>query len=135
MNPNGFKHTQFNEYYRQWAKRSNALYFYGGATQAIVPDNLKSAVTKSNKFEPTLNESFRDFVEHYRITAFPADPYKPRHKALVEGAVKLIYQAIYTEIRKREFTSLEELNYYAFKYTIFVIVIMADVQVGQTLVF
>jgi transposase len=88
----------------------NALYYYGGAPQAIVPDNLKSAVTKSSKYEPTLNESFRDFVEHYKMTALPAGPYKPRHKALVEGAVKIIYQVIYTIIRETEFFSIEALN-------------------------
>jgi transposase len=44
------------------------------------------------------------------MTALPAGPYKPRHKALVEGAVKLIYQSIYTKIREREYYTLEELN-------------------------
>jgi len=88
----------------------NALYYFGGAPQAIVPDNLKSAVIKGDKYEPTLNESFRDFVEHYKMTALPAGPYKPRHKALVEGAVKIIYQVIYTIIRETEFFSIEALN-------------------------
>lgn len=175
--PDGFKHTQFNKYYRQWSARTNstmhiehkagdkmyvdytgeklqivdpdtgevhkvevfvailgasqltyveatmtqrkedfigacenALKYFGGAPQAIVPDNLKSAVIKSDKYEPTLNESFRDFVEHYKMTALPAGPYKPRHKALVEGAVKIIYQTIYTKLRDRIFHSLEQLN-------------------------
>jgi transposase len=38
----------------------NAMYYYQGVPQAIVPDNLKSAVTKSNRYEPTLNETFFD---------------------------------------------------------------------------
>ena len=88
----------------------NALIYYEGVPQAIVTDNLKSAVIKSSKYEPTLNEAFRDFVEHYRMVAVPAGPYKPRHKALVEGAVKIIYRVIYAIIRERVFTSLEELN-------------------------
>ena len=155
--PDGYKHTQFNKYYRQWSARTNAtmhiehkagdkmyvdyageklqivdkgtgeirkvevfvailgasqltyveatmtqrkedfigacegaLNYFGGAPQAIVPDNLKSAVSKSNKYEPTLNESFRDFVEHYKMTALPAGPYKPRHKALVEGRTVIL---------------------------------------------
>jgi transposase len=88
----------------------NALHFFGGVPQAIVPDNLKAAVTKSDRYEPTLNETFRDFVEHYGMAALPAGPYKPRHKALVEGAVKIIYTTIYPLIRQKTFTSLEELN-------------------------
>ena len=88
----------------------NAIHYFGGAPQAIVTDNLKSAVTKSDKYEPTLNESFSDFVSHYNMTALPAKPYKPRYKALVEGMVKIIYTTIYAPIRKDECFSLEELN-------------------------
>jgi len=88
----------------------NAIYFFGGAPQAIVTDNLKSAVIKSNKYEPTLCDAFSDFVMHYNMTALPAGPYKPRHKALVEGAVKLIYKSIYEVLHERVFTSLEDIN-------------------------
>ena len=49
----------------------NALHFFGGVPAAIVPDNLKSAVTKSNRYEPTLNETFMDFAEYYGTTILP----------------------------------------------------------------
>jgi transposase len=88
----------------------NALYYFGGVPLAIVPDNLKAAVVKSDRYEPTLNETFRDFVEHYGMAALPAGPYKPRHKALVEGAVKISYTTIYPVIRQKTYTSLDELN-------------------------
>lgn len=88
----------------------NALHFYGGVPQAIVPDNLKSAVTKSSKFEPTINETFLDFAEHYQTAVLPARSYKPRDKALAEGAVRILYQRIYTALRNRVFHSLEALN-------------------------
>jgi transposase len=88
----------------------NALQFYGGVPAAIVPDNLKSAVTKSNRFEPTLNETFLDFAEHYGTAVLPARAYKPRDKSLVEGAVRILYQRIYTALRNRVFHGIEELN-------------------------
>jgi transposase len=88
----------------------NALHFYGGAPQAIVTDNLKSAVIKSNKYEPTLNQAFHDFVSHYTMAALPAGPYKPKHKALVEGVVKIIYRTIYGEVNKEVYSGLESLN-------------------------
>ena len=88
----------------------NALHYFRGVPQAIVTDNLKSAVVKSSKYEPTLGEAFKGFCEHYRTTALPAGPYKPRHKALVEGAVKIIYRTIYTDLQERIFSSLEDLN-------------------------
>ena len=88
----------------------NALHYFGGVPQAIITDNLKSAVIKSDKYEPTLNEAFRDFTLHYGLSALPAGPYKPRHKALVEGMVKIIYRVIYPEIRKKTYTNIADLN-------------------------
>ena len=37
----------------------NAFYYYGGVPKAIVPDNLKSAVTKASRYEAILNYEFR----------------------------------------------------------------------------
>jgi Mu transposase-like protein len=84
--------------------------YIGGVPDAIVPDNLKAAVTKSNRYEPTLNETFADFADHYGTTILPARAYHPRDKALVEGAVKIIYGRIYEPLRKKIYHSLSELN-------------------------
>jgi len=88
----------------------NALHFYQGVPAAIVPDNLKSAVTKSNRYEPQLNKDFEDFAEHYGCTVLAARAYKPKDKALAEGAVKILYRRIYSEIRNQTYFDLEELN-------------------------
>jgi transposase len=88
----------------------DALHYYGGVPSAIVPDNLKAAVTKSNRYEPTLNETFADFADHYATTILPARAYRPRDKALVEGAVKIIYSRIYAPISKAIYHTLTELN-------------------------
>jgi transposase len=88
----------------------NAMYYYNGVPAAIVPDNLKSAVTKSSKYEPVLNDTFADFAEHYSTTILPARAYRPRDKALVENAVKIIYTRIYAKIRGGVYHCLEELN-------------------------
>jgi len=87
-----------------------ALLYYGGVPAAIVPDNLKSAVTKSSKYEPVLNEAFADFAQHYSTTILPARAYRPRDKALVENAVRIIYTRIYTKLRECTYSTLEELN-------------------------
>jgi transposase len=88
----------------------NCLRFLGGAPQAIVPDNLKSAVTKSSKYEPVINKTFRDMGHYYGCVINPTRSYSPQDKALVEGAVKLVYQRIYYEISNMTFFSLKELN-------------------------
>lgn len=92
--------------------RSNerAFIYFGGVTQAIVPDNLKSGVARSNKYEPGINPMFDDFAEHYRTVILPARVRRPQDKALVENAVRLIYQRIYAPLRNRTFFSLKELN-------------------------
>nr|WP_236973134.1 IS21 family transposase [Membranihabitans marinus] len=88
----------------------NALTFYGGVPKAIVSDNLKSAVTRASKYEPTINRSFKDFARHYNCVINPTRTYSPQDKALVENAVHLVYQRIYYPIREMTFFSLEELN-------------------------
>lgn len=88
----------------------NALHFYGGVPAAIVPDNLKSAVTKSSKYEAVINETFADFAQHYSTAVLPARAYKPRDKALVENAVRILYTRVYTKVRSTIYFSLEELN-------------------------
>jgi transposase len=88
----------------------NTLHFIGGVPAAIVPDNLKAAVTKSSRYEPTLNETFEDFAEHYGTTILPARAYRPRDKALVEGAVKILYSKVYAPLNKQTYHSLADLN-------------------------
>ena len=92
------------------ASVENAIRFFGGTPGAIVPDNLKSAVIKSSRFEPTINETLADFAEHYQTTILPARAYKPRDKSLVEGAVKILYRRIYVHLREQKFFSLDQLN-------------------------
>lgn len=88
----------------------NALHYYGGVPKAIVPHNLKAAVTKSDRYEPKINEFFADFAEHYGTTVLPARAYRPKDKALIENAVKILYTRIYAIIREQKFFSLDELN-------------------------
>lgn len=88
----------------------NALHYFGGAPNAVVPDNLKSAVIKSSRYEPKLNENFEAFADHYSMAVLPARAYKPRDKALVEGAVKIVYNRIYTNLPAEPAASLQILN-------------------------
>jgi len=88
----------------------NALHYFGGTPAAIVPDNLRSAVSKSSKYEPIINETFADFAEHYSTVVLPARAYRPKDKALVEGIVKIIYRSIYTTVNTQVYTTLQALN-------------------------
>ncbi|MCE2741513.1 MAG: IS21 family transposase [Sphingobacteriales bacterium] len=88
----------------------NMFEFYSGVPRAVVPDNLKAAVTKSSRYEPIINATFGSFAEHYNTSILPARSYRPKDKALVENAVRLVYQRIYTELDGKIFLSLKDLN-------------------------
>lgn len=88
----------------------HALQYCGGVPLAVVPDNLKSAVFKANKYEPILNENFRSFADHYGFTILPARSRKPQDKAHVENMVKIVYQNIYTDLPEHQLLSLSQLN-------------------------
>lgn len=64
-----------------------ALRFFGGAPGALVPDQLKSAVTKACWYEPLVRRTYDEMAQHYGTAVVPARPYHPRDKAKVEGGV------------------------------------------------
>lgn len=88
----------------------NTLYYIGGAPKVIVPDNLKSAVTKASRYEAILNTEFERFGEHYGVAVLPARARKPKDKAAVENAVKLTYKDIFTVIEPLHCPDLRSLN-------------------------
>lgn len=70
------------------ASVENAMRFFQGTPAAIVPDNLKSAVVRTSRFEPTINETLADLAEHYETTILPARAYRPRDKSLVRALLR-----------------------------------------------
>lgn len=87
-----------------------AFEFFNGVTAATVTDNLKSAVIKTSRYEPELQQTFEEFGEHYQTTILPTRSAKPRDKAKVEKAVQDIQRAILAPLRHKRFNSLVEIN-------------------------
>lgn len=67
----------------------------GGVTKAIVADNMKAVVAKGHKYAPVINKTLKDLATRYGCVVDPTRPYHPQDKALVEGAIRLVYQRIY----------------------------------------
>jgi transposase len=86
------------------------LVFLGGSPLILVPDNLKSAIVKANRYEPDINRALEDFCNHYGIAVLPARVANPHDKALVENQVKLVYNRVYARLRKQQFFDLHSLN-------------------------
>lgn len=86
------------------------LEYFGGVTELLVPDQLRSAVSKPDRSEPEINATYAELAQHYGTAVVPARPRKPRDKAKVEGAVLIAQRWILACLRNRRFFSLEELN-------------------------
>lgn len=86
------------------------LEFFGGVPEVLVPDQLRSAVSKPCRYDPEIHRSLCDLAEHYELTVLPARPRKPKDKAKVEGTVLLVQRWILAKIRNENFSSLEALN-------------------------
>jgi len=88
----------------------DAFEFYGGVARIVVPDNLKTGVTKSSRTDPIINQSYQEMAEHYQTTIIPARVRRPKDKPSVEGNVGHISTWIIASLRNEKFFSLLELN-------------------------
>lgn len=87
-----------------------ALAFFGGVPRALVPDQLKSGVSRSCRYEPEVQRAYADLARHYGTVIIPARPMKPRDKAKVESGVLVVQRWILARLRNQRFFSLAELN-------------------------
>ena len=87
-----------------------ALEYFGCAPQILVPDQLRSAVTGPDRYDPEINATYAEMARHYGVAIVPARPRKPKDKAKVEAGVLLAQRWILACLRNRRFFRLEELN-------------------------
>ena len=92
------------------ASHVRAFTFFGGASEILIPDNLKSGVHKAHRYEPDLNPAYYDMANHYGIAVIPTRVSTPRDKAKVEEAVQNVERTILARLRNRTFFSVHELN-------------------------
>ncbi len=100
--------SQGLEYWLQ--AHANAFEHFGGVLHLLVPDNLKSAVTKADRYEPVLNDSYRKLANHYRTAVMLARPYKPKDKAKAENTVLIIDRWILMRVRHQTIHTLAAPN-------------------------
>lgn len=83
---------------------------FGGVPALTIPDNLRAAVKRADRYEAELNPSYEELARHYGTCVMPARVRKPRDKAKVEAAVLVAQRWILAVLRHRTFYSLAELN-------------------------
>jgi len=89
---------------------SRAFAFFDGVPKLVVPDNLKSGVSKACFYEPDINPAYLDMANHYGTAVIPARVRKPKDKAKVEVAVQVVERWILARLRNRQSFSLHQLN-------------------------
>lgn len=104
-----------------WATSSQALpvwldchvrmyEYFGGVAALTIPDNLRSGVSRPDRYEAEINPSYRELAQHYNTCVIPARIRKPRDKAKVEAAVLVAQRWLLAALRHRRFYHLNELN-------------------------
>jgi transposase len=92
------------------ASHVRAFEFFQGVSRLIIPDNLRSGVSRADRYEPELTRTYAEMLRHYGTAALPARPYKPRDKAKAEAGVQLVERWILARLRKQNFFGLGEVN-------------------------
>ena len=88
----------------------HAFEFLDGCPAILVPDNLRSGVTRAHRYEPDVNATYQEMASHYNVAIIPARSFKPRDKAKAEAGVLLAERWIMARLRNEHFTSLAEAN-------------------------
>jgi len=92
------------------ASHVRAFQYFGCVPRVLVPDNLKSGVTKACFYDPEINPTYAELAAHYGTAVLPAKARKPRYKAIVENGVLVSKRWVLAVLRHRIFFSLAELN-------------------------
>ena len=87
-----------------------AFRYFGGCPEILVPDNLRSGVTKAWFYDPQINPTYQRLASHYGIAVIPTRPVHPKDKAKVEVGVQVVQRWILACLRHRTFFSLTEVN-------------------------
>lgn len=106
-----FAYLSWTQSVPDWIDAHNKmLEYFGGITEFIVCDNLKSAVIHAGLKRLQLNRHYREWAEHNETMVLPAGPRKPTHKAPAEVGVQVAQRHIVFRMKQRTWHSLEEAN-------------------------
>ena len=86
----------------------HAYAYFGGVTRLLVPDNLKTGITKNTRYETVLNRSYQEMAAYYGTAIVPARVRHPQDKSHAEGGVRFASTWILAALRSRKFFTVEE---------------------------
>ena len=87
--------------------------FFGGVTRRLVIDNMKTAVVKSNRYEPVFNRTFLEYSQYQGFIIDPAVARHPQGKATVERQIPYVRENFF---KGEEFIDGEHVQRQAVKW-------------------
>lgn len=88
----------------------HALESYGAVPKYLVPDNLKTAITKHTKDELVINSVYQDLENFYDVVILPPPPRKPKGKPTVEKYVQFLETHLLEDLKEKVYYSIEDIN-------------------------
>jgi len=106
-----YAEAQLSENQRNWNNgHARAFAYFGGVVKIVIPDNVKTAVSKPNYYEPGVNLAYQELAEYYRFAVLPTRVRRPKDKGKVENGVQNVERWIIAPLRQRQFFSLHQVN-------------------------
>ena len=83
-----FAHATLSQELPVWLDCHTRMYeYFEGVSALTICDNLRSGVTRPDRYEAEVNATYRHLATHYGTCVFPTRVRKPRDKGKVEAAV------------------------------------------------
>jgi transposase len=106
-----YAEAQLGENQRNWNNgHVRAFEYFGGVVKIVIPDNLKTGITKPNYYEPGVNLSYQELAEYYQFAVIPTRIKHPTDKGKVVNGIQNMERWVIAPIRKRQFFSLGEVQ-------------------------
>ena len=112
----GYSRHKFIEYVHSQNQKSfveshvNMFRFFGGLSQTIRLDNLKSGVIKPDLYDPQLNRAYSEMAIYYGIFIDPCRVATPKDKPIVERDVQTVREEFRKMLAKTPGITLGEAN-------------------------
>ena len=90
----------------------NAFEYLSGIPKTVVPDNLRTGVSKSDFYAPKINPTYHEMATYYGTVILPSRVRRPNDKASAENGVLIASRRIIARLRNRQILSFSDLQQY-----------------------